>query len=275
MNLLQSFFYGIVSGISEFMPISSNGHQAFLRKIFGQPQWDPLLDLMVHIGLLLAIAVSSWNLLMEYGREFSGVNRRRRRGNSANLRRTYDLRFLISASISMLAILIFNRTTVFLEDNSLWLCLFFTINGVMLYVLDHMRITNKDSSQMSGMDAILTGLLGGLSIFPGISRIGMCLSAAVGRGADKTLAYNWALLLCIPALLLLILFDIIGLFVAAGFSLTFIGLIYSLVGAVGAFSVGYLMIMLMRLMMVNSGFSSYACYCWGAAMLTFILYLVA
>ena len=274
MNILQSLLYGIISGVSEFVPISSYGHQVFLRRVFGQEQWDPLLDLMVHIGLLLAVIVSCRAALSGYIQEFSG-SKHRRRINVTNQRRTYDLRFLISASIVMLAVLLFNRSTAGLEGNFLWLCGFFVINGIVFYVLDHMRHANKDSSQMSGMDAILTGFLGGLSIFPGISRVGMCLAAAVGRGAEKSIAYNWALILSVPALMLLILFDLIGLFITLGFVITFIGFLYSVLAAIGAFTVGYLIIMFMRLMIVNSGFTGYACYCWGAAMLTFVMYLVA
>ena len=274
MNLLQSMLYGIVSGLSEFVPISSYGHQVFLRKIFGQNQWDPLLDLLVHIGLLLAVMVSCRSALSGYLQEFNGT-KRRRRVNMKNQRRKYDLRFLLAASLVMLAVLLFNRSTVALEGNLLWLCGFFVINGIVFYVLDHMRHANKDSSQMSGMDAILTGFMGGLSIFPGISRVGMCLASAVSRGAEKSLAYNWSLILCVPALMLLILFDLVGLFVTAGFAITFIGFLYSFLAALGAFVVGYLIIKFMRLMIVNSGFAGYACYCWGAAMLTFVLYLVA
>lgn len=274
MNFLQSLFYGFLSGISECMPVSSNGHQALLRKLFGTRLWNPLLDLMVHIGILVAIFVSCRARLLGYARELSG-NPRRRRRNPTNIQRTYDLRFLFSAGIALLAVLLFHRATSDLEQNSLLLCLFFIINGTVLYVVDHMRHGNKDSSQMSGLDAVLTGLLGGLSIFPGISRLGMCLSASVARGADKSQAYSWALLLCIPALLFLILFDFIGLFTAAGFAFTFLGFVYAFVAALGAFTGGYLVILLMRLMIVNTGFSGYACYCWGVAMLTFILYLIA
>ena len=274
MNWLQSLLYGIISGLAEFVPISSYGHQVFLRRVFGQEQRDPLMDLLVHIGLLLAVMVSCRSALAGYIQEFSGT-KRRRRINVRNQRRTYDLRFLIAASLVMLAVLLFNRSTVALEGNFLWLCGFFVINGIVFYVLDHMRHANKDSSQMSGMDAILTGFMGGMSIFPGISRVGMCLASAVGRGAEKSVAYNWALILSVPALMLLILFDLIGLFVTAGFAITFIGFLHSVLAAIGAFVFGYLIIMFMRLMIVNSGFAGYACYCWGAAMLTFVLYLVA
>ena len=54
MDLLQSLLYGLLSGVSEFMPISSFGHQAMLRRLFGASYWDPAMDLFVHMALCLA-----------------------------------------------------------------------------------------------------------------------------------------------------------------------------------------------------------------------------
>ena len=258
MNLLQSLLYGLISGLSEFTPVSTSGHQALLRKLFGAPGRNPLLDLLVGVGLLIAVYLHCRSLLMSYSRQLRG-NPRRRRGNIPTARRTYDLRFLGAAGST--------------EQKPLYLCLFFVLNGIVLYAVDHMRQSNKDAGMLSGMDAIFTGLMGGLSIFPGFSRLGMNLSAAVARGADRTLAYNWALVLGIPALVLFLLFDFIGLFTVAGFVISLTGVLYAFAAAIGAFAGGYLVISLMRMMIINTGFSGYACYCWGVAMLNFILYL--
>lgn len=274
MNLLQSLLYGLISGLSEFTPVSTSGHQALLRKLFGAPGRNPLLDLLVGVGLLIAVYLHCRSLLMSYSRQLRG-NPRRRRGNIPTARRTYDLRFLFFAGIAMLALLLFRGAAGSTEQKPLYLCLFFVLNGIVLYAVDHMRQSNKDAGMLSGMDAIFTGLMGGLSIFPGFSRLGMNLSAAVARGADRTLAYNWALVLGIPALTLFMLFDFIGLFTVAGFVISLTGVLYAFAAAIGAFAGGYLVISLMRMMIVNTGFSGYACYCWGVAMLNFILYLIA
>ena len=55
MNWLQSLIYGLVSGITEFLPISSSAHQIILQKMFGQSGADPLQNLLVHLALLFAL----------------------------------------------------------------------------------------------------------------------------------------------------------------------------------------------------------------------------
>ena len=53
MSLLQSIIYGLVSGLSELMPVSSAAHQVFLRELFGV-QKDPVIAYPV-IGYLLFV----------------------------------------------------------------------------------------------------------------------------------------------------------------------------------------------------------------------------
>ena len=275
MNFIQSIIYGFLSGVTEFTPVSSYGHQVLLRKLFGVSA-NPMLNLMIRLGLLVAVYMSCRTALSGYSRILSAPKHRRRtRTVAANMNYTYDLRFLLPASVAMLAVLLFQSFCKKLEGNELLLCVFFAINGIVLYAVDHMPMGNKDSGRMSGLDAIYTGLMGGFSIFPGISRLGMCLCATVSRGADKSNAYNLVLVLSIPALLLLALSDLIGVFTVAGISFGFVSLLAYLVAGISAFAGGYLVVMFMRFMMVNTGFSGYACYCWGVAILSFVLYLIA
>ena len=154
-------------------------------------------------------------------------------------------------------------------------CLFFIVNGIMMFVPDYLRQTNKDASMLSGLDAVLVGLVSGLRILPGFSGMGMGLSLAVCRGADKVQALNWVLTLCAPALIMLCLFDLIGIFTVAGLTVTFMGFLGYLLAAIGAMVGGYLTIMLIRFLIANTSFTGYACYCWGMAMLIFILNLIS
>ena len=127
MNLIQSLIYGVISGLSEFMPISTSGHQALLRKLFGASTRNPLLDLMVGLGLLIAVYMHCRNQIAGYSRELRTTHRRRRRNHSTDVRRTYDLRFLFFAGVAMLALLLFRGFALRTEKKPLYLCLFFVI----------------------------------------------------------------------------------------------------------------------------------------------------
>ena len=56
MTLIQSVILGIVQGVTEFLPISSSGHLAILRNLFGiQTDGGLLFDVMLHLGTFFAI----------------------------------------------------------------------------------------------------------------------------------------------------------------------------------------------------------------------------
>lgn len=274
MNLLQSIIYGIISGISEFLPISSFGHQALMRRLFGVTGWDPVLDLFVHLALLGTILFSFWGTFSGYQREMISSRRRSRR-NHGTSKRTYEWKLLFTASIAMLIVLLLTTLGREIEGNGLLVCLCFVLNGIMLFIPDYMRQSNKDADMLSGLDGILIGLISGLRIFPGFSGVGLGLSVAVMRGADKTKALNWMIMLCAPALALLCLFDFIGIFTVAGLTVTFVGFLGYLIAAVGAAIGGYFTLILIRFLIAHSGFTGYSCYCWGAAMLIFIINLIS
>ena len=272
--ILKNLIYGIVSGMSEFLPVSSLGHQSLLRVLFGISARDPLLDLCVHIALLAAVLFSCRNTLDAYKKDYMMLSRRgRTRRSAAGISRTYELRMLLTATIPMLAIMIIfsNRNDVHL----LWLGVSFIINGVILFVPDYLMQSNKDAGKMAGIDGILAGVFYGLSVIPGISAIGSGLSVTIARGADKTHAYNWMLLLTIPAAVILCFFDLIAVFSSAGLAVTFLTILSYLLAMIGAFVAACFAIMLMRFLMHHIGNSGFAYYSWGIAMLIFMLYLIS
>lgn len=276
MNLIQSLLYGLISGISSFLPVSSYGHQVILKKLFGQVNSDPPAELFVHLAIAAAVFLCCRANLRAFFRQFSDSRHRRRsHGFHPDYRYTYELRLLITAAIAMLAVLLLRGIGQNTEGSLLLVCLFFVINGIVLYITDHLRQSNKDASHMTGLDAVLIGLLSGASIFPGISRVGVGMSLAVGRGADKSHAMNWALILSIPALMLLSVFDFVDIFSAVQLSITFMAVLGYFLAALSAFVGSYATILLMRFLVVSTGFTGFACYSWGMSMLTFILYLIA
>ena len=127
---------------------------------------------------------------------------------------------------------------------------------------------------MSRWDALLIGLGSALAILPGISRVGAAVTVATSRGADRQRALDWALLLSIPAVAVLLLLDFIAA-IGNGFGIAGItDLLKYLIAAAGAGCGTYLGIMLMRFLSVKSGVSGFAYYSWGVALFSGILYLV-
>lgn len=269
MSIMQSIVYGLISGLSELMPVSSQAHRVFLRELFGVPN-DPVMDMLIHLSVLVSIYFGARNLIESYQRERRLLTRRSysRNGNKAYMHRFVRASGLVFAVLVVIFTYLGEKSYSFLT-----ISLFCLINGILLFVPDRMMQSNKDASHMTVIDSFLFGLFGALSAFPGFSRIGASTAYAIARGADRQHALNWALLVSIPALILLTVIDFIAIFTAVP-AITLVTIIGYLLAVVAAFVGGYYSIIIMKFLAVKVGFTAFAYYSWGMALFSFVLYLI-
>ncbi len=275
MSVFESILYSFISGIAEFLPVSSRAHQSLMRHMFGQGNNTYLADLIVHIGVLLAVFVGFRDVIFRLHRERKAMSMAgRRRFRSLDGKSVYDLRLLKSATIPLLIGLCLYPLTRNIGNRLLALMFFLIVNGSFLLVAAHSRQGNRSARSMTGLDGITIGLVGATSVLPGISRTGMISVFSVFRGADNQNATNWAIMLSIPALALAIVFDLIGLVFVGGAVFAYSAVGGCLLTCAGAFCGGYLGIRLFQMILNHSGFSGFAYYSFGAAFFSFILYLI-
>ena len=272
MNWFESLIYGAVSGITEFLPISSFAHQKILLKLFGVSAHDPLLDLFVHLALLAAIVIGGKNLLdqLQRGRYLRKNNRRGVRGNNDVL----EMRFLKNAAIPMLIVYFVLMKCIPLDNNMLAVSIFSLINALIIFFSSRIMHGTKDEHSVSILDSILVGLAGALSVFPGISRVAAMLAMSTICGIEKKKATNWVLLLNIPALLLLIVIDIFSLFSAVSRANICGNLGTYILSAIGAFSFGYVGVLLTKSISIGKDNSKYSFYAFGVTLFSLFLYLL-
>lgn len=276
MSWLESILYGLISGLAEIFPVSLLAHQTILRKLFGADQGVHFCNLLVHIGILAGLIFGCAEQITVIRKE-SMIRQRRvtGRGRIPGSRSQYDLRLLKTAAVPMIVVMLLYALTRKMEGSSLFLILFLAVNGMLLTMADHMMQANKDSKNMSGLDGILIGILGGLSILPGISRIGASFSIASIRGADRTKALDWCLLLGIPAMIVLCFFDLAYMILLGTGLFRFADFVKALLAGVFSFGGTYLGIWILKRFSARSEFSVFAYYCWGLALFTFVINLIA
>ena len=268
IDALKYIIYGLISGLTEIIPASARGHQSVLKLLFGMSQRDPMLDLMSHIGILACVIFTCRTQLL-----YLTGKGRITHGNTALT--TFDRRLLFSATLFMTIGLLFYNACSKYETMPLYLALFFLINATVLMIVDHVRQSNKNASQVGPFDSFLIGLGSALSVFPGVSRLGIGCSVAIIRGADKQQAFNWLLILTVPAMCFLFILDLIGLFTIGLPGITLWLIIGYILAAGASFAGCYIGILLMRFLMFNSGLSVFSLYSFGASLFAFVLYLVA
>ena len=274
MSVIESILYGLISGITEFLPISSGAHQVLLRYLFGVDTRVPVQELLVHIGVLLAIFVGCKDIIFRLRIEQKMLSNSRRRRHSLDSKSYFDLRLLKTASTPLLVGLLLTIATFRKENNIGMLIAFSLINAAVLLFADHTSRGNRDSRTMSGLDGIVMGVAGALSVFPGVSRTGMISAYTAARGAEVEHVVNWTVLLGIPAMLFALCFDLVLLITMGFMGMSFVMFLGYVLSGVMAFVGGYLGISLLKIVLNQNGFSGFAYYSIGMALFSFILYLI-
>ena len=179
MNWFQSLFFGLLSGLSDVLPVSSQAHKVILLKIFGVNEEAPVLRLLIHIAILAALYYSCSNQILRISRQLrlSRIPKKKRK-RPLDVRTLMEFRLLRMMVIPVLVgLLAYNRTAPWGTKLNL-MAIFALLNGVILYLPNLLPSGNKDARSMSALDGLLIGLSGAVSVVPGISSIAGATSVA-------------------------------------------------------------------------------------------------
>lgn len=274
IGLIESILYGLVCGFAEFLPVSSQAHRNILNCLFGVKE-EPLMVMFLHIGVLLALIISSKPLLQRIQKEMEikRVARRRSRRQPDELV-VLDMALVKTACVVMLLGLVFYFKASAWQGNLLMVALFLVINGIILHVPMYLPRGNKDARSMSRLDGVLLGIGNALSIMPGFSRVGVSTSLGIARGATPQNAYKWSLLLSVPMLAAFIILDLVGVISGGLGHLDFSFILQCIMCGCAAYIGGSGSISLMKMLVFRNGIENFSYYCWGAALFSFILYMI-
>lgn len=276
MNLFESIIYGIVSGLAEIFPVSAQANQMVLRQLFGVAQKEPIRDLLVHIAIFAAILLACRGMFAKIRREQVIAHRMRRNPSQIRtLKGVYDMRLVRTAAPIMLVGMLGNLLFKDIYQNRPLFSLLLLINGALILIPTYMHQGNRDARTMTGLDGMLIGFAAALSAIPGISRNGVIMFMTLIREADKNNGVIWALILSVPAMVMLALLDIIAMFTVGIGSITLMVLVGYLLSMVFAFIGAYFGVTFIRMLITRSDYSVFAYYDFGLALLSFVLYLIA
>jgi len=275
MKWFQSIIFGLISGLSDVLPVSSQAHKAILLKIFGQNGENPLMRLVIHIAILAALYYSCSNHILRITRQLrlSRIPKKKRK-RPLDVRTIMEFKLLRMMVIpALLGLLAYNRVAE-LGTKLQITAIFLVLNAVILFLPTLLPTGNKDARSMSALEGLLMGLGGAVSVLPGVSSVGASTAVASVCGAERSFALNLTYLMHMVLTIALIGFDFAAIFAADIGNLTVGILVTYLLAAASAFAGAYAGIRVMRLLAVNVGYTIFALYSIGAAMLSFMLYLM-
>lgn len=276
LSWFESCIYGLFSGLLDIVPVSAQAHSVLLLKFFGVKASSDFLNLLIHAAVLAALYYSSQTQLirMKRARALARVPKRKRK-RPLDVRSMMDWSMLKTMLIPAVLGVFLRKYTAGLQGKLMLVSLFLFLNGLILYLPQFFPTSNRDSRTLSRVEGLLMGLGGAVSAVPGISAIGTTTSIASVCGVDRTYGLNMALMMNMGIAAGLMVYDILSI-AANGFgTLSFLILIRYLLSAAAAFGGAVLGIKIMRNLAVERGFSYFGVYCWGLALFTFILNLIA
>ncbi len=275
MNILEYLIFGLFCGFAEFLPVSSEAHMLLLSKIFGNATVRNSLRLMVHIGSFAALLASCMPQISKISRENKLASQPPRyRKRQPDMQSVRDWK-LLKVATACLLICFIAYPWIGRQGSRLWiLCIFLVLSGILQYIPQFMPGANKDARNTTRLDAVLIGLFSGFGVLPGFSRVGAAVSIGSIRGLDREYSLHMALLLSLPALAVLCLIDLAYIFAYDLGSISLMAGIGAILAGIMSAVSSYFGIIFMRFLSVKVGFSAFSYYSWGAALFSFILYLM-
>lgn len=239
VNLLQATVYGIVQGLTEFLPISSTAHLRIVPALFHWDDPGAPFTAVIQLGTTAAVVLYFWRELVQVaGAWIRGFVDKSVRG-------TLEYRmgwYLILATIPVSIFGVAFSHQIETGARNLWLISVTMIAlALVLAWAERVGTRKRDEEDLDRRDALVVGGAQALSLIPGASRSGTTITAGLFRGLNRPTAARFSFLLSIPAVLLSGLYEArkIGGREGAGAGLTGVALILSFV--VGLASIVWLM----------------------------------
>lgn len=250
MNWWQSIILGIIQGITEWLPISSDGHLVLLEKIMSV-QVNVAFDIFLHLGSLLVIIIFFWQQLKNFIKDFF-----KKPSAWPQERKNWWRYFLLSTIVTGiigLSIYPFIERVRTLEYAALGFLVSSLFVGASFWA--------KEKRKFNYKIAILIGLVQGLAVLPGVSRSGLTLAVALLYGLNRQTAFDYVFILAIPAIM-------------AAFILSVKDLVWQpiyLLGMLTTIIVGLLALSLLKKIVQNNKFYQFCFYTMLLAILILVL----
>jgi undecaprenyl-diphosphatase len=244
---LQAVVYGLVQGLTEFLPVSSTAHlrivQAWLNPNVNQAGFTAFTA-VIQLGTMAAVVLYFWRELLHIAVAWLRGVLTFLRKDGQEERSTLEYKmgwYLILATLPVgIFGLIFSHQ-IETGARNLWvISIALIVMAVFLAIAEKRGTRDRDEEDITTQDAIVVGAAQSLALIPGVSRSGATITAGLFRGLDRVTAARFSFLLSVPAVVASGLFEArkIGGDQAPGMGVTVVATVMSF--AVGLASIAWL-----------------------------------
>ena len=182
--MIEIIILSLIQGVAEFIPISSSSHLILASEYFDFKNQSLSIDVSLHIGSFIAVVLYFYKDILNFYRN-----------------KILFFKIFIS-SIPVMLIGYFLVKSGEIErirnlETIAWTTLIF---GILLYISDKFKLKKNIEENFSLKSAIFIGVFQILSLFPGVSRSGIAITAARFLNFKRTDAAKISFLISIPIL---------------------------------------------------------------------------
>ena len=198
MDLIEAILYGIVQGLTEWLPISSTAHLRILPALLGKPDPGAGFTAVIQLGTVLAVLIFfRTDIAQALSAFFKSL-----RGEGKD---TPEAKLAWGAFYGTLPILIIGFALKDLIKSNQARSLYVIAGtlifmGVVMLIAEKVGKQNRDKGDLEVKDGIIVGCWQALALLPGMSRSGSTISGALFQGLDRTTAARFSFLLSIPSI---------------------------------------------------------------------------
>ena len=257
-ELLKSLLYGIVEGITEWLPVSSTGHLILLGELCPlnvSPAFSEMFDVVIQLGAILAVIVLFFRKLNPFAPSKSALEKK----NTWGLWLRVCVAVIPSAAVGVL-----------LDDwldahlyNYITVAVALVVYGILFILIERFKPADKASvTAVEGINyklAFLIGVFQMLALIPGTSRSGSTILGAMLLGCSRAAAAEFSFFMAIPTMLGASLLKVVKLF-TEGVTVTALEWGILAVGCVTAFLVSLAAIKFLMDFVKKHSFASFGWY---------------
>jgi len=219
MNLLTAVIFGIVEGITEFLPISSTGHLILTAQVLKTPPTEFLksFEIAIQLGAILSVVVLYWKSFFV----------------KLSILKKIIVAFIPTAIIGLC---LYKIIKSFLLGNSSVVIWSLLIGGIVIIIFEILyKPKGTEDTEMEAITypkALLIGVFQSIAVIPGVSRSAATIISGLSLGLKRKTIVEFSFLLAVPTMLAATVLDLLKsantfnsgefLYLAVGFVVSFI-----------------------------------------------------
>ena len=205
LDIIKAFLYGIVEGITEWLPVSSTGHmillEEFVKMDVSQDFWNMFL-VVIQLGAILAVVLLYWNQIFPW--DFSKKARQEKRVNKKDVWMLWA-KILVACIPAAIVGVLFDDWLDEHLYNGYVVATMLIIFGILFIIIENKNKVKeaviKTIEEIDFKTALIIGVFQLIAaIFPGTSRSGATIVGSLMIGVSRTAAANFTFLLAIPVM---------------------------------------------------------------------------